>query len=87
VFIGPGLSDHQPSGPTVGTPEGPQYCKGAQNCVALNRHAANVLPYAWDTVWRQFLPLELDKTDQNDGAREDRSSAVSETVDAGIWKS
>jgi hypothetical protein len=24
---------------------------------------------------------------QNDGAREDRSSAVSETVDAGIWKS
>ena len=27
------------------------------------------------------------KTGQNDGAREDRSSAVSETVDAGIWKS
>src|SRR5262245_39399856 len=22
-------------------------CKAAQNCVALSRHAANVLPYAW----------------------------------------
>jgi hypothetical protein len=27
------------------------------------------------------------KRGQNDGPREDRSSAVSETVDAGIWKS
>jgi len=43
--------------PHVGTPRRWQYSKGAQNCIALNRHAANVLPYGWDTVWRQPRPL------------------------------
>src|SRR6516225_821249 len=35
----------------------------------------------------RFYRMSHNKTGQNDGAREDRSSAVSETVDAGIWKS
>jgi hypothetical protein len=36
---------------------------------------------------KRFYRWSYDKTGQNDGAREDKSSAVSETVDAGIWKS
>ena len=39
-----------------------------------------------DAVVVSSLALS-EKTGQNDGAREDKSSAVSETVDAGIWKS
>src|SRR5262249_61694142 len=41
--------------------------------------------YRWS--YERFYRWSYDKTGQNDGAREDRSSAVSETVDAGIWKS
>ena len=36
---------------------------------------------------KRFYRSTYDKRSQNDGAREDKSSAVSETVDAGIWKS
>jgi hypothetical protein len=36
---------------------------------------------------KRFYRWTYDKRSQNDGAREDKSSAVSETVDAGIWKS
>ena len=35
----------------------------------------------------RFYRMRHNKTGQNDGAREARSSAVSETADAGIWKS
>src|SRR5215467_13591411 len=36
---------------------------------------------------KRFYRWTYDKRSQNDGAREDKSSAVSETVDAGICKS
>ena len=39
-----------------------------------------------DAVVVSSLALS-EKTGQNEGARDDKSSAVSETVDAGIWKS
>jgi len=42
-------------------------------------------PDLWGS--KRFYRVSYNKTGQNAGARADRSSAVSETVDAGIWKS
>ena len=59
--------------------------------IRLNEHCSLLAQDLWPATYSRNPNPDLcgpkRKTGQNDGAREDRSSAVSETVDAGICKS